>query len=107
MAFLVYTRRFAASTAALALTAATGERTPPHTLAPFAIAADTILADLADAVAHGRAPAPFPAVGVVAMPDESAPLAVRARVNRLARQLRLLHDAIEKLEFAERESVRA
>jgi uncharacterized membrane protein YccC len=74
---------------------------------PVRLTVDTMLADLSDAVAHGRAPAPFPAVGVVAMPDESAPLAVRARVNRLARQLRLLHDAIEKLEFAERENVRA
>jgi uncharacterized membrane protein YccC len=97
MAFLVYTRRFASSTAALALasnTTNTTGTTPPAALAAFGVAADQILEDLADAAAHGRAPAPFPQIGAVAMPDERVPPAVRVRVNRLARQLRMLHDAV-------------
>ncbi|MDB4876630.1 MAG: hypothetical protein JWM41_3076 [Gemmatimonadetes bacterium] len=96
MAFLTYTRRFAASTAALALTANAGGRTPPASLAAFAGSADQILDDLAEAVTNGRPPAPFPAVGTVAMPNESVSPAVRTRVNRLARQLRMLHDSIER-----------
>jgi uncharacterized membrane protein YccC len=96
MAFLVYTRRFAASTAALAIAAQAGDQAAPDVVLPFALTADRILDDLADAVTHGRPPAPFPAVGVVPMPDEGTPPAIRMRINRLARQLRMLHDSITR-----------
>jgi uncharacterized membrane protein YccC len=96
MAFLVYTRRFAASTAALALAANTSDRTPSDALASFAAAAEHVLIDLEKAAATGRVPAPFPAIGSVAMPDERTSAPVRVRVTRLARQLRLLHDSIDR-----------
>ncbi len=96
MAFLVYTRRFASSTAALALASTASGATAPAALESFATEANRILDDLADAVAAGRSPAPFPSIGVVAMPDVGVAVAVRIRVNRLARQLRMLHDAIDR-----------
>jgi len=96
MAFLVYSRRFAASTAAFALAANTTGRAEPDAVAPFANVAVRVLDDLAAAVIAHRRPAPFPAVGSVRMPDESTTAVVRQRLNRLARQLRMLHDSVER-----------
>jgi uncharacterized membrane protein YccC len=102
MALLVYTRRFAASTAALAIAGASvaggaAAGSAIHgALAPFERAAIAVLEDLADAVEHHRAPAPFPTLGSVQMPSENAPAPVRAQVTRLARQLQLLHDAVSR-----------
>jgi uncharacterized membrane protein YccC len=96
MAFLVYTRRFGASIAALALAARTTGPAESAIVSPFARVADEILEDLADALVERRPPAPFPAIGSVALPDASSPAAVRLRVNRLARQLRMLHDSVER-----------
>jgi uncharacterized membrane protein YccC len=96
MAFLVYTRRFASSTAALALASTTTGPTTPAALESFADASNQILDDLADAVMSGRSPAPFPTIGALAMPDERVAPAVRIRVNRLSRQLRMLHDAVDR-----------
>jgi uncharacterized membrane protein YccC len=93
LTLLTYTRRLTASVAALALTRYTAVGTPPTALAPFLDTATTVLDDLADSVTDGRAPAPLPAVAAV---DAQAPLIVRARVDRLARQIRLLHDAVER-----------
>jgi hypothetical protein len=73
-----------------------GDHAAPDVVRPFASAADRILDDLADAVTHGRPPAPFPSPGAVPMPDDTTPLAILMRINRLARQLRMLHDSIAR-----------
>jgi uncharacterized membrane protein YccC len=91
MTLLTYTRRFTASIAALALSRHSVDAVPAETLAPFARAADAALADVAGALAAGRAPAPLgelpePPAGPV------SPL-LRGRVTRLGRQLKTLHDA--------------
>jgi hypothetical protein len=92
MTFLTYTRRLTASIAALALTRYTTPGTPAA-LAPFLDGATTVLDDLAASVTQGRAPAPLPVLAAI---DAGAPSIVRARVDRLARQIRLLHDAVER-----------
>ena len=91
MTLLTYTRRFTASIAALALSRHSVDAVPAETLAPFARAADTTLADVAGALAAGRTPAPLgelpePPAGPV------SPL-LRGRLTRLGRQLKTLHDA--------------
>jgi uncharacterized membrane protein YccC len=91
MTLLTYTRRFTASIAALALSRHSVDAVPAEALAPFAQAADAALADVAGALAAGRAPAPLgeppePPAGPV------SPL-LRGRLTRLGRQLKTLHDA--------------
>jgi len=93
MAFLVYTRRLASSTAALAL--ATRERIPAGALDQFQAAVDSVLADAAHSLMALRAPTPFPAPGTVAIPD-AAPAALRLQLVRIARQLKMLHDAVAR-----------
>jgi uncharacterized membrane protein YccC len=100
MTFLTYTRRLTASTAALALARyahRAGDGAAP--LAPFAHVADAVLGDLADAVTEGRRPAPLPLL----VADDAPPVSggtgeyfATARLDRLARQIRLLHDAIDR-----------
>ncbi|MGH2901635.1 MAG: FUSC family protein, partial [Solirubrobacteraceae bacterium] len=84
MAVLVYSRRVATATATLALA---GE---PNAAEPevdrFVTLLEPVLNDLADAVATGRAPAPFP-------PE---PTPAEPRMRRIARQVRLLHDAVDR-----------
>jgi uncharacterized membrane protein YccC len=95
MATLVYVRRLAASTAALAIAAGTSDRPAEATMRPFAEAADAILTDIANALVEGRVPAPFPAMGTIAMPDATTPV-LEQRVVRLARQLKLMHASISR-----------
>lgn len=96
MATLIYVRRLAASTAALAIAVGDGPRPPAAAMRPFADAAETILSDAASSLLEGRAPAPFPAIGSIAMPDaEPAPI-VQQRVVRIARQLKLMHASIAR-----------
>lgn len=96
MAFLVYTRRIAGSTTALAIAANTSSRPSAQELRPFVDAAHAILIDLAEAVATGRAPAPFPSIGSAPLPPPESGPVVRQRLTRLARQLKLLHDAVAR-----------
>jgi uncharacterized membrane protein YccC len=98
MTFLTYTRRLTASIAALALARHT-EPGGSETLRAFTQTATGVLADLAESVETGREPAPLPTV----MASESArareagmPALLRARQDRLARQIRLLHDAVAR-----------
>jgi uncharacterized membrane protein YccC len=106
MAVLVYTRRFAASIAALAIAGSMAGGVRRAALAVFERAAVNVLEDLADAVTRGRRPAPFPPIGSVNPPGESMPPLVRVRVTRLARQLRMLHDAVDRwLACAETQAV--
>jgi uncharacterized membrane protein YccC len=100
LTFLTYTRRLTASIAALALARHTapvgaGEGT---TLAPFAHAATRVLDDLAAAVVAERRPAALPILVTTdgGYAERVASPLVRARLDRLARQIRLLHDAIDR-----------
>jgi uncharacterized membrane protein YccC len=90
MAFLTYTRRVAGAVSALVLARHAAEAPPPGTVDAFARAAAAMLDDLADAVTTRRTPAPFP---VLEEPASASPL-FRARVHRLSRLLKTLHDAV-------------
>jgi uncharacterized membrane protein YccC len=93
LTLLTYTRRLTASIAALALTRHTTPGTSSAALVPFLGTATLVLDDLAESVVDRRPPAPLPAPAEV---DERAALILRARVDRLARQIRLLHDAVAR-----------
>lgn len=95
MATLVYVRRLAASTAALAVSPPVSPVAQPA-MASFGRAADAILTDLAEATKAGREPAPFPPMGSVLLPDATTAPEVYPRVTRLARQLKLMHDAVAR-----------
>jgi uncharacterized membrane protein YccC len=97
MTLMTYTRRFAFSIGALALGSDDRTRPPAGALQPFVAAASQVLDDLADAIAAGRAPSPFPAPGEVAKSDTTLAPVVHAGVERLARQLKPLHDAIAEM----------
>jgi uncharacterized membrane protein YccC len=99
MTFLTYTRRLTASIAALSLVRHTEVGGSGEALRPFVETATSVLADLAESLEAGREPAPLPTV----MASEAArareagvPPLLRARLDRLARQIRLLHDAIDR-----------
>lgn len=96
MATLVYVRRLGASTAALAIAANTGPRPSPASVRPFGDAADAILTDVASSLLEGRAPAPFPPIGSIAMPHASPAPIVYQRVVRISRQLKLMHASIAR-----------
>lgn len=96
MTFLTYTRRFAASTAALALARHVDGVDASRALAPFASRADAVLEDLARAAAEQRRPAPLPILVLGAELDRNETPLLRARVDRLARQIRMLHDALDR-----------
>jgi hypothetical protein len=63
---------------------------------PFAVAADAILTDAANALIEHRAPAPFPPIGSIEMPDGASGAVVHQRIVRIARQLKLLHASITR-----------
>jgi uncharacterized membrane protein YccC len=97
MTFLTYTRRLTASTAALALARHT--TAPEETrIAPFAHRASDVLSDLADALENDRRPEPLPLLvsGGTERREEGGPALLQARLDRIARQIRLLHDAVER-----------
>jgi uncharacterized membrane protein YccC len=94
MTLVTYSRRFTASIAALALSRHSVDAPPPGALAPFAGAVDATLADLAASLAEGRAPEPLAEPREPADPSLS-PL-LRGRLARLARQLKSLHDAVDR-----------
>lgn len=98
MTFLTYTRRLAASTAALAATRHAGGSESAATLAPFVREAGAILEDLSLAVLNGRAPNPLPPLDEPAETGRSPRL--RPRLEQVARQLKSLHDAIARWQVA-------
>jgi uncharacterized membrane protein YccC len=97
MTFLTYARRLSASIAALALARHSAPEVAQPALRDFSDTAIGVLDDLAEAIELGRPPAPLPSI--VASEAERArgaevPPLLRARFDRLARQIRLVHDAI-------------
>jgi uncharacterized membrane protein YccC len=93
MTFLTFTRRFAASVAALALAGAPPDDRATQALRSFSDAAAAAFDDLGAALRDGRAPAALPAGATPPARSDLPPL-LRARVERLARQLKSLHDAV-------------
>ncbi|HKT58776.1 MAG TPA: FUSC family protein, partial [Gemmatimonadales bacterium] len=100
MTLVTYARRFTASVAALALSRHSVAAVPAEALAPFASGMDQALADLAAAITEGRRPQPLEPVGEP--PDPTLPPLLRGRLTRLRRQLKTLHDAVERQVAASR-----
>ena len=94
LTIVAYTRRFAASVAALAITRHAAGESVRGALEPFSIRATETLSDLALALAEGRAPTPL---SVMQVDEPPLPLVVRARFDRLARQITTLHDAVARM----------
>jgi uncharacterized membrane protein YccC len=94
MTLVTYARRFTASIAALALSRHSVAPVPAGALEAFASGMDLALADLATAIAEGRPPHPFDPMAEPANP--TLPPLLRGRLTRLRRQLKTLHDAIER-----------
>jgi uncharacterized membrane protein YccC len=93
MACLVYTRRFAAATAGLALAGGID----PTALDPdeFASRTGAVLDDLADAVTSGRPPLPVPEL-TTDLPRGVRSSPIAARIRRIDRQVKLLHAAVDR-----------
>jgi hypothetical protein len=71
---------------------------PPENLAPFGRAADALLDDLVASLAGGRAPLPWTPLPDPGERADGVPPLLRGRLSRLERQLRTLHDAVERWE---------
>jgi len=95
MTFLTYVRRLSVSTAALAL-ARHSSNASSAMLAPFRERAVAVLDDLAVAVREHRRPLPLPILVEGTELERDAAPQLRARVDRVARQLRQLHDAVDE-----------
>jgi hypothetical protein len=96
MTFLTYTRRATASVAALALARHSAPPGSRALLDPFVRRADSVLDELASSASEQRRPAPLPILVEDAELDREAAPLLRARVDRLARQIRLLHDSLDR-----------
>jgi uncharacterized membrane protein YccC len=95
LTFLTYTRRFTASVAALAISRYVVDGSVRELLEPFRRVVVATLDDLASSLEESRPPKPVPALGVKAVPELS-PI-VTARIDRLARQVKTLHDAVARM----------
>ncbi|HEV7498684.1 MAG TPA: FUSC family protein, partial [Vicinamibacteria bacterium] len=93
MTFLTFTRRFAASVAALALARVPPDAASLEAIPSFAEAATRAFDDLITAVTAGQPPEPLPTAALEPLRVDVPPV-VRARLDRLARQLKSLHDAV-------------
>ncbi len=96
MTLITYTRRFTASTAALALARHSGSAARTEPLQQFARAATVGFDDLASALVADRRPAPLPEPVDEPPPLLAGPPLVQARVDRLGRQLRMLQEGTER-----------
>lgn len=96
MTILTYARRLSASIAALALSRHSVTLPEPRPLETIAGEMERILGDLALAVQDGRPPAPLPPVGVIDAAEAPLPPLLRGRIDRIARQLRTVHDAVAR-----------
>ncbi|XXF76079.1 FUSC family protein [Myxococcaceae bacterium GXIMD 01537] len=98
MTLLAFTRRFATAVVAFSSARHRPLTEPLRTgLERFATTTEQVLEDLADAVLHGRPPAPLPdyaeVLGSDAPGHEGADPLLRAQLDRVVRQLGILHGA--------------
>ncbi|MEO5816868.1 MAG: FUSC family protein [Gemmatimonadaceae bacterium] len=93
---LAYTRRFTASVAALAIARHADDGTTRATLLPVKERLLPLLDDLASALEAVRVPADLPRIDVT-LTQAPMSLIVKARVDRLARQAKTLHDAVARM----------
>ena len=96
MTLMIYTRRLTASVASLALARHTSPPEVAQTLVPFGEAGRAILDELGDALEQDRPPAPLPVLGALDLAEEPVPPLLRARVNRLAAQIRVLQEGVAR-----------
>jgi len=96
MTLLTYARYFTASITALALSRHSIDSAFGDVLVPFAREVGGVLEDLARALEEGRTPAPLPTVPEPPATGAQASPLIRGRLTRLRRQLRTLHDAVER-----------
>ena len=96
MTFLTFSRRLTAAIASLALTRFAPGAPGPEALAPVAELATRVLDDMIGAVLEGRQPAPLPSLEEASVISAALPPLLRERVDRLARQLRPLHDSVAR-----------
>ena len=93
---LAYTRRFTASVAALGIARHAADGTTSAALQPVRATLTPVLEELADALESGRTPAPLVGLDAALSTESMSPL-VQARVERLARQVATLHDAVGRM----------
>ena len=96
LTFLAYTRRFTASVAALAIARHAEDGMSRGALESFRHAVMPVLDDLAASLENARDPFALPELDT---PRDAVPLSplVGARVHRLARQVKTLHDAVARI----------
>ena len=98
LTLLAYTRRSVASVAALAISRHSAEHPMGRVLEPFRVFVVAALADLTEALADGRRPKPLPPFDAERL--DGASEVVRARTERLSRQVGTLHDAVARMSAA-------
>ncbi|MDB4898766.1 MAG: hypothetical protein JWN53_574 [Gemmatimonadetes bacterium] len=96
MTFLTYIRRLTASIAALALARHTSSPGMIGALQPFTDAVADVLDDMSTAIAEGRPPTPLPMFAALDEAERTVPPLLRPRVDRLAAQLRMVHEAVRR-----------
>jgi hypothetical protein len=96
MTFTTYMRRITASIAALSLLRHGPERPPSAVLAPFVDAACRELQNLSESVITNRAPLQKAEIPTLTEAENKAYPLLSARIERLARQLGTVHDAVER-----------
>ena len=96
LSLLAYTRRFTATVAALAVSRHSVRDVSQGQLGPFRERASAILDDLARALEESRAPAELAVLDAGGASASISPL-VRARLERLSRQIKTMHDAVMRL----------
>jgi hypothetical protein len=95
MTFLTYSRRFTASVASLSLARHTSTE-GADALTPFADAASAVMDDLADALASEHGVAPLSQLGAVDLVERPRAPLLRVRMDRLAGQIRMMHEAVDR-----------
>lgn len=93
---LAYVRRFTATVAALGVARHAADASAKQTLEAFRHLVDGVLLDLADALERGRPPLPLPVLRR-AVSDAALSPVINARLERLSRQTRTLHDAVARM----------
>jgi uncharacterized membrane protein YccC len=93
---LAYSRRFTASVAALGIARHAVDGTTREALVPARNLLAPILDDLASSLENARLPLALPKVDA-SLTQAPMSLVVKARVDRLARQVKTLHDAVARM----------